>query len=206
MCKVLIVDDDVGTRRTLSDIIKIQGHVPVAVATGQEALDSAQISPPEIALVDLRLEDMSGLDVVKRLKEISPSTQCVIITGFSSRESAIRAVNAGVNGYIEKPCDSDSLLGVVQGLVDREGQQRNSAIGAVRERLEDVYALVLKTNGFSREHGKILAAHRQWLENHDEVHKARDKDFRTLSSRVWLLGGSSGLLAGVAMILQYLNL
>ena len=206
MCKILIVDDDAGTRRTLSDIIKIQGHVPVAVATGQEALDSAQVSPPEIALVDLRLKDMSGLDVIAQLKEISPRTQCVIITGFGSRESAIQAVNTGVNGYIEKPCDSDSLLGVVQGLVDREEQQRDSAIEVLAVRLEDVYTIVLATNGFARDHGEMLSAHRQWIESHEKVHTKVDSDIKTLSGRIWVLSGGTGLLAIVASILQVLNL
>ena len=206
MCKILIVDDDAGTRRTLSDIIRVQGHVPVAVSTGQEAIDSALISSPEIALVDLRLEDMSGLDVIRQLKEISPSTQCVIITGFSSREAAIQAANIGVNGYLEKPLDQDCLLGIVHNLANKEEQQRSSAIEVLSSRLEDIYSLVLKINGFAREHGEILAAHRQWMESHSEIHIAQDKDFRTLSNRVWVLSGGSGLLSVIATILQFFNL
>ena len=206
MCKILIVDDDAGTRRTLSDIIRVQGHVPVAVSTGQEAIDSVQISPPEIALIDLRLEDMSGLEVVKRLKEISPSTQCVIITGFSSREAAIQAINTGANGYLEKPCDQERLLMVVQGLVDKEEQQRDHAIGALKERLDAIYTLVLATNGFARDHGEMLAAHGQWIEGHEKEHTKLEKDVRTISSRMWLLSGGTGILAAVASVLQFLNL
>lgn len=206
MCKILIVDDDAGTRRTLSDIIRVQGHTPVAVSTGQEAIDSAIISSPEIALVDLRLEDMSGLDVVRRLKEISPATQCVIITGHSSEEAAIRAVNTGVNGYMEKPYDQKHLLGLVQGLVGKEEAQRSSAIGVLSSRLEDVYALVLKINGFARDHGEMLSAHQQWMEGHEKGHVKIEKDIQTLSSRMWVLSGGTGLLAVVASILQFFKL
>ena len=206
MCKVLIVDDDAGTRRTLSDIIRVQGHVPVAVSTGQEAIDSALISSPEIALVDLRLEDMSGLDVIKRLKEISPSTQCVIITGFSSREAAIQAVNIGANGYLEKPCDQEYLLGIVQSLAEKEELQRSSAIGSLGGRLDDIYALVLKINGFAREHGEMLSAHQQWVESHEREHIKVEKDMHTLSARMWALSGGTGLLVIVAEILQFLNI
>lgn len=206
MCKVLIVDDDAGTRRTLSDIIRVQGHIPVAVSTGQEAIDSATISHPEIALVDLRLEDMSGLEVIRQLKEISPSTQCVIITGFSSREAAIQAVNTGVNGYLEKPLDQGRLLEVVHSLADKEEQQRSSAIGILSSRLEDIYALVLKINGFAREHGEILSAHQQWIESHEKEHVKVGKDIHTLSARIWAISGGTGLLVVVAEILQFINL
>lgn len=206
MCKILIVDDDAGTRRTLSDIIRLQGHVPVAVATGQEAIDNTRISSPEIALVDLRLEDMSGLEVIRQIKKISPTTQCVIITGFSSREVAIEAINTGVNGYMEKPCNQEGLLGIVQGLVEKEEQRRGYAIGALRDRLEDVHALVQQTNGFVREHGQMLSAHQQWIESHNQSHIKVEKDMHILSSRVYTLSGGSGLLAIVATILQFLNL
>lgn len=206
MCRVLIVDDDAGTRKTLSDIMEIQGHKPTAVATGQEAINRALRSPPEIALVDLRLPDMSGFEVIRRLREISPDTQCVVITGFGTRKSAIQAINEGVDGYIEKPYNPDRLLKAVQSLADRAEHRIDCGVEAFKERLDDIYALMLKLNGFVRRHGETLAAHSQWLDTHEQEHEKAEREMRTLSSRLWALGGGGGLLGLIATILQLLDL
>lgn len=77
---------------------------------------------------------------------------------------------------------------------------------ASSSRQEEILNSVNEINGYVRDHGEILAGHQQWMESHDKVHEGQDKDFRSLSSRVWILSGGSGLLAAVAMILQTLNL
>ena len=77
---------------------------------------------------------------------------------------------------------------------------------AVVGRQEEILAALSQINGYVREHGEVLASHSQWMASHDKVHVAQDGDFRTLSSRVWLLSGGSGLLAIVATILQFLKL
>ena len=72
--RLLIVDDDSNPRKTLSDIFRVKGYAPIAVATGQVALDWVEEERPAVALVDLRLEDMSGLEVVREIKKCSPGT------------------------------------------------------------------------------------------------------------------------------------
>jgi len=206
MFRVLIVDDDAGARKTLSDIILAHGYTPVAASTGREALDIARMSPPGIALVDILLEDMSGLELIKQLRKTSPETQCVVVTGHSSSDIMLQAINTGVGGYLEKPYDPNDLLGVVKNLAKEEGRQRGHAIASLREKIDDIHRLVLATNGFAREHGEILSAHRQWIEGHEKDHVKIERDIQTLSSRLWLLSGGSGVLAVIATILQFLRL
>jgi len=77
---------------------------------------------------------------------------------------------------------------------------------ASRDQQEEIHNTVDQINGYVRSHGELLAAHQQWMISHDKVHETQDKDFRSLSSRVFLLSGGSGLLATAAMILQALKL
>lgn len=71
------------------------------------------------------------------------------------------------------------------------------------QRQEEILAAITRMNGFVRNHGEALAAHQQWMESHDEVHRTRDKDFRTLSNRVWALAGLDAGLALAAMAIQF---
>jgi DNA-binding NtrC family response regulator len=85
--KILIVDDDRDFRENLSGILKEAGYTPVTAATGKEAMKRTQDEEFAVALIDLRLEDMSGLDVLKGIKERSPMTEGIFITGYASRSA-----------------------------------------------------------------------------------------------------------------------
>jgi two-component system cell cycle response regulator len=97
--KILIVDDDPNLRGTLSDILDVNGYQPLGVATGKEALEKMEKEAPAVALIDLRLEDMSGMDVMKRIKEYSTGTKCILITGYATQASAIEAINLGAYSF-----------------------------------------------------------------------------------------------------------
>ena len=100
---ILIVDDDPKVRKTLSDILGVRGYVPIAAATGKAALGRIEEEMPAVALIDLRLEDISGLEVMRGIKECSPGTECIVLTGYASQASAIEAVNLGAYSYVQKP-------------------------------------------------------------------------------------------------------
>ena len=117
---VLIIDDDPNLRKTLSDILGAKGYAPVAVATGQAALDRIEEEIPAVALVDLRLEDMSGLRVVEEIKKHSPATECILLTGYASQASAIEAVNLGAYSYVQKPCDMEQLLVTIRRAIEKQ--------------------------------------------------------------------------------------
>jgi PAS domain S-box-containing protein len=117
--KILIVDDDRDFRENLSGILKEAGYAPVTAATGKEAMMRAGEDEFAVALIDLRLEDMSGLDVLKGIKERSPMTEGIFVTGYASRSSAIEAVNLDAYRYVEKPFDVGKLLGMIRRAIEK---------------------------------------------------------------------------------------
>ena len=107
---IMIVDDDPNLRRTLGDILELRGYEAFPFATGAEALKCVGTEEIMVALIDLRLEDISGLDVLRKIKETSPQTECILLTGHASQATAIEAVNLGAYSYFQKPYDMDQLL------------------------------------------------------------------------------------------------
>ena len=116
---ILIIDDNPKLKKTLSDILKAKGYKPITAATGKKALDRVKEERPATALVDLKLGDMSGLEVLREIKECSPGTECIVLTGYASRASAIEAVNLGAYGYVQKPYDMEQLLLTIQRAIEK---------------------------------------------------------------------------------------
>jgi two-component system cell cycle sensor histidine kinase/response regulator CckA len=130
---VLVVDDDGHLLRTLSDILRRRGYSPLVASSGREGLDLASHSqrPPAIALVDLRLPDMDGLDVIGRLRTLSELTETVILTGHASVDSAVRALREHSCDYLVKPVPPDKLLSTIERAGER--WQRRHAEEALRQ-------------------------------------------------------------------------
>ncbi|MCK4722466.1 MAG: response regulator, partial [Dehalococcoidia bacterium] len=116
---ILIVDDDPKLRKTLSDILTAKGYAPILAATGKAALERMKEEVPAVALIDLRLEDMSGLEVMREIKERSPDTECIVLTGHASQASAIEAVNLGAYSYVQKPYDVEQLLVTLRRAIEK---------------------------------------------------------------------------------------
>ncbi len=144
---ILIIDDDPSLRKTLSDILRAKGYAPVAVATGQAALDQTEEERPAVALIDLRLEDMSGLEVMGEIKNRCPGTECILLTGYASQTSAIEAVNLGAYSYVQKPYDMTQLLVTIRRAVEkREAEKALRFLSSVAEQVTD--AIVVTNTDF----------------------------------------------------------
>ena len=135
--QILIVDDDTNLRRTLRDILRLKGYEASGVNSGQAALDLVAKQNFPVALIDLRLSDMPGLDVLKLLKEITPETECVILTGFASTESAIQAINLGAYSYLQKPYDVDQLVVTIQRAIEKN--ETKYALSEAEKRYRQLY-------------------------------------------------------------------
>jgi PAS domain S-box-containing protein len=120
---ILIVDDDPMARKTLSDILGVKGYAPIAVATAAAALEKISEEPPAVAVVDLRLEDMSGLELIGQIRKRAPGTECIVLTGHASQASAIEAVNLGAYGYLQKPYDVEQLLIAIRRALERRADR-----------------------------------------------------------------------------------
>ena len=107
---LLIVDDDATFRERLVQAFRHRGFEVSAAASRDEALARARDDSPELALVDLRLASQSGLDVVRALKTLDPTTKIIVLTGYGSIATAVESVKFGATSYLTKPVDADQIL------------------------------------------------------------------------------------------------
>ena len=133
--KILVIDDDPGTCRTLNHILKEKGYVPVTVNTGQDGIEAGKCNAFDVALIDLMLPDMPGLDVLEKIKDSSPFTEAVVITGHASLDTAVQAMQDAAYSYVTKPIDIDYLLATIRKALEKERLEleRKQAEEALRE-------------------------------------------------------------------------
>jgi signal transduction histidine kinase len=117
---ILIVDDDEGIRKSLGLIIKGKNYRVETAGTGQEALEKAWGKEINLALVDLKLPDMEGVNLIPTLKEMHPELAVIVTTGFASIETAIQALNKGASAYITKPLNMDELCAKVEEALEKQ--------------------------------------------------------------------------------------
>jgi two-component system cell cycle response regulator len=122
--RILVVDDDQNLRKTLSDILRLKGYEVAAAETGAEGIAEAARSFVNVALIDLKLPDMSGIEVIGRIKTRSPTTEAIILTGHASLDTAVEATNKGAFSYLLKPYEIDDLLQHIHRALDRQQAQQ----------------------------------------------------------------------------------
>jgi two-component system cell cycle sensor histidine kinase/response regulator CckA len=128
---ILVVDDDSALIRTLADILRIHGYSPATAGTGTEGLALAERESPALAVIDLRLPDMDGVELAARLHELSELTEVVVLTGNASMESAVAALREHSVDYLLKPVNVEHLLQVAS--IASERWQRRRAEERLRE-------------------------------------------------------------------------
>jgi two-component system response regulator RegA len=107
---ILLVDDDATFRERLAKALASRGYDVRQAGDAIEAVRLAEAESPELALVDLRMPGASGLEVVRDLVKIDPSTNVVVLTGYGSIATALEAVRLGATHYLSKPADVDEIL------------------------------------------------------------------------------------------------
>lgn len=107
---ILVVDDDDVLRQRLEKSLARRGWTIFAAEGFETAITLAETHQPLRAVLDLKMPGKSGLDILQRIREVSPDTKCVILTGYGSITNAVEAVKLGAIGYITKPADADQVL------------------------------------------------------------------------------------------------
>ncbi len=153
---ILVVDDETGFADTLADILGSRGYRTVKAGNGRDAVRIVQQTQIDLALVDLKLPDIPGTEVLARIRETSPTTEVIILTGHASLDTALRALNLGASGYIEKPYDIDRLFLVIERALASRARRAGGTPAAELGRLLDassvpVFAFELTT-------GRVTAA------------------------------------------------
>jgi DNA-binding response OmpR family regulator len=107
---ILVVDDDKSILRTFTRILQKSGYEIDVAETGREAMDKAENQHYDLALVDIRLPDMDGTDLLAKLKRQLQNTVKIMITGFPSLETGVKALDEGADAYLVKPVKPQELL------------------------------------------------------------------------------------------------
>ena len=133
---ILVVDDDSGIRKTLSRILEKEGYLVEAVENGKQAIEASNKWFFNVALIDIRLPDMEGTELLHRLKDTEPKIVKIIVTGYPSLKNAVEAVNKGADGYVLKPFDIGKLLAKIQKLLKKQRESMKYSDKKVAEYIE----------------------------------------------------------------------
>jgi two-component system response regulator RegA len=158
---LLIVDDDETFRGRLLKAFVARGFDARGAANYQQALDAARRESPEIALVDLRLPERSGLEVVRALKEIDPTTRIVVLTGYGSIATAVHSLQIGAASYLTKPVDADQILAAIDG-TGAEPQAVSQPLARVE--WEHIQRVLADCGGNISQASRLLGIHRRSLQ------------------------------------------
>lgn len=117
--KILIVDDEQIIRDSFSRVLLKEGYAVEAVASGRLALERIAEEPFDLVLLDLKMPGLDGLETLREIKARDPDIICIMITGYPTIESAVKAVKSGAYDYLTKPCNPEELRMVVARAAER---------------------------------------------------------------------------------------
>ena len=117
---ILIVDDDEEALETLSDILRERGFYTETAKTGKEALAKAEERFFNVVLIDMKLPDITGIEVLQTLTGKQPSPIAIIMTAYATTQNAVDAMNLGANAYIIKPIDQETLFRTIKECLKKQ--------------------------------------------------------------------------------------
>ena len=161
---LLIVDDDDPLRSRLSRAMEKKGFQVRDAKTVENAIKMVKSSPPKFALVDLRLEDGSGLDVVEAINEVKKDSRIVMLTGYGNLPTAVAAVKAGAIDYMAKPVDADDVEAALLASPDSNAKPPENPMSADRVKWEHIHRVFELCNRNVSETARRLKMHRRTLQ------------------------------------------
>lgn len=137
---LLVCEDDEDICRTFSQYLESEGYAVESAFNGKEALEKAKEKKFSIALVDIMMPEMDGIEVIRRLKEITPDIDAVIITAHSSLNTAISALKLGAYDYLRKPVKLDEIGKVINNIVHQQKmiEAEKASVACIKDKLKKV--------------------------------------------------------------------
>lgn len=161
---LLLDDDDVFAPR-MARALEARGFEVTRVATVEAALDAARRESPEGALVDLRLPDGHGLDVVVALHAIDATTRIVVLTGYGAIATAVESLKRGAADYLTKPVDADQVATALRGSGSDGGAAREFTVPSLaRVEWEHIQRVLTECQGNVSQAARVLGLHRRSLQ------------------------------------------
>ncbi len=161
---LLVVDDDEPFRQRLARAMERRGFAPVMAESVSEGLAAVRRSAPAYAVVDLRLEDGNGLDVVEVLRELRPESRVVVLTGYGNIATAVAAVKIGAVDYLSKPADADQIEATLRQRPGSPPEPPEEPMTADRVRWEHIQRIYELCDRNVSETARRLNMHRRTLQ------------------------------------------
>ena len=162
---VLVVDDEDTFRGRLMQALEERGFEVWGAATADQATAAAERETPEYAVVDLRLPGTSGLQIVRRLHDLDPTTRIVVLTGYGSIATALDAVRSGAAHYLTKPADIDEILaGFEQESAPSTAPPPARIPTLARVEWEHIERVMVECGGNVTQAARLLGLHRRSLQ------------------------------------------
>ena len=134
--RILVIDDEAGMREAVGDVLEAKGFVVGRAMRGAEGLEQVRTMGFDAAIVDIRLPDVSGVELLKSLRLASPDLEVILMTGYASLPTALQAIDGDAFAYLVKPFEMDQLVATLKKALDRQHLAR-----ALRES-EERYRLI----------------------------------------------------------------
>jgi DNA-binding NtrC family response regulator len=134
MVKILIMDDEPALRNIVYNMLKPLGHSLFTAEDGRQAIETGHKEVPDMALLDMRVPDMDGLEVLAELRKINPNIKCIMLSGFGDVETAVNSIKLGAFDYVSKPFKIDEVLKVVNRAIEVLGGSSAKTTVAHRRR------------------------------------------------------------------------
>jgi len=163
--RLLLLDDDAPLRNRLGRALEARGFRPTLVQSVAEALEAVGREPPAFAVLDMRLEDGSGVKVVEVLRAARPDARIVMLTGYGNIATAVAAVKAGAVDYLSKPADADDVVKALLAAAAGEPcQPPDNPMSADRVRWEHIQRIFELCGNNVSETARRLGMHRRTLQ------------------------------------------
>jgi len=134
--RILVVDDDESIRNTVKTILEDEGYIVDSAATGKEAIKRTEETLYNVVLLDIRLPDIEGVELLKLIKDAVPRTRKIMVTGYPSMQNAVAALNKNAAAYLIKPVDIEKLLGTVKEQLQLQENEKAFSEQKVAEFIE----------------------------------------------------------------------
>ena len=170
---LLIVDDDAPLRNRLVRAMEKRGFVVANAGTVAEGVEAAAENPPAFAVVDLRLDDGSGLEVVHALRDARPDVRIVMLTGYGNIATAVEAIKAGAVDYLPKPADADEITAALLETERPLPPPPDDPMSADRVRWEHIQRVFEQCSRNVSETARRLKMHRRTLQRILNKHAPR---------------------------------
>ena len=161
---LLLVDDDEPFVKRLAKAMEKRGFLPETAESGAAGKAIAMTRPPAYAVVDLRLEDGNGLDVVELLRERRPECRIVVLTGYGAIATAVAAVKIGATDYLSKPADANDIMNALLAKGESMPAPPENPMSADRVRWEHIQRVYEMCERNVSETARRLSMHRRTLQ------------------------------------------